>query len=432
MSGEITDFIMNAPAIDAHEHLLPERNRLESDVDALFLFKQYSTADLRSAGMPQNDYERIRNAEGTLEERWKLFRPYLPFIRNTGAARPVFIALRDLYGFDDLNDDNYQRVSEKIKEENTPGQIDRFLKEKAGIERILNCNYMFEQPTEYTHGIMSFPKIPLDDPATHVEKEGEEFGIEINDLESLNVWIEKTLSRYSENNVVGMKHSSRPWRERDGKSAERTLKAALRKNKMTEEDNQLLNDYVLDRSLTLVPRYGFTIPAHTGVFAGPNVFFKRTHVRNMVPLLLRHPEVKFDIFHLSYPWVDEAIAIAQRFSNAHLNLTWCPTLNPSVFQRAVSDIICSVPANKVLALGGDYWMLPDVAYGQLKMSRSLLAKRFDACVSAGEIPLRDAVDMARSWLRDNAYATYPLLNAAKAANPHSDLNTQKRGNSDHG
>ena len=44
------------------------------------------------------------------------------------------IAIRDLFGIDDLNDSTYQAVSEKLEQSKRPGWYRRVLREKAEIE----------------------------------------------------------------------------------------------------------------------------------------------------------------------------------------------------------------------------------------------------------------------------------------------------------
>ena len=73
------------------------------------------------------------------------------------------------------------------------------------------------------------------------------------------------------------------------------------------------------------------------------------------------------------------------------------------------DIITTVPANKVLAMGGDYWELPDVAYGLLQLAREGLARSLSLCVEDGRISEHEAMTIAELWLQKNAREIYPRL-----------------------
>ena len=87
--------------VDAHEHLPPEHVRTNSKVDVLTLFSHYTRTDLVTAGMDPDDYGKVIDTEGPLDERWKLFKPYFEHIRYGSYARPALMAAKEFYGFDD-------------------------------------------------------------------------------------------------------------------------------------------------------------------------------------------------------------------------------------------------------------------------------------------------------------------------------------------
>ena len=59
--------------IDCHEHLGPEKWRLDAQVDVFTLFSHYTKADLHVAGMSEADYTALFNREVPLERRWATF-----------------------------------------------------------------------------------------------------------------------------------------------------------------------------------------------------------------------------------------------------------------------------------------------------------------------------------------------------------------------
>ena len=139
MTNDLNEYVMNLPAVDAHEHLLPESVRLGLQPDALYLFHQYVPQALRSAGMSEIDVNRCFDLDQPLAGRWRLFEPFMARIRNTGFVRAVIVALRDLYDCTDLNATTVHDVSERIRAENTPGLTDRCLGDRERITAILNC-----------------------------------------------------------------------------------------------------------------------------------------------------------------------------------------------------------------------------------------------------------------------------------------------------
>jgi len=101
--------------VDAHEHLPPEHVRTSSRVDVLTLFSHYTYTDLITAGMKPDDYQRVIDPEGTLDKRWELFKPHFENIRYGSYARPALIAAKEFYGFDDINQNNYKEISERMQ-----------------------------------------------------------------------------------------------------------------------------------------------------------------------------------------------------------------------------------------------------------------------------------------------------------------------------
>ena len=83
------------PVVDAHEHLPPERNRTSAPVDVFTLFSHYTQTDLESAGMKQEQYDRMQDASVSLDERWELFEPFWQHIRYGSYSRAALIVARE-------------------------------------------------------------------------------------------------------------------------------------------------------------------------------------------------------------------------------------------------------------------------------------------------------------------------------------------------
>jgi len=412
VNKEFLDYVTHLPAVDAHEHLRLEEVRLKKKPDAIWLFHQYANADLRSAGMSEATLAEVMDTARPLDLRWKKFKPFFERIRHTGYSMAVLYALRDLYGCERLEDGTIRSVSERILAENKPGMIDRFLRQKGRITHILNANYQTEQPTPYCSAVMPFffltATLPHN-PAAWVKELETVSGAPVTDAASCVEAIVALFRRYAAQRVVALKMISFAWPAGSRSDADAALRKIREGKSLSRDEAFLSSSFLMAESLKRVPEFGFTVVAHCGYSSGVNYPFDGANVRNMWPLMQANPEVRFDLLHLNYPWVDEAIATAKAYTNAHLNLAWLPILNPAVAERVVAEIVHCVPANKVLALGGDYWELPDVAYGHLLLGRETLARGLDRCVEAGTLTYSEARRVAEMWLSENAFETYPLL-----------------------
>jgi hypothetical protein len=191
--------------VDTHEHLIPEPDRLNADVDVLAtFFPHYASSDLKSAGMPEEELLRIRKATVPLEERWQLFEPWWERIRNTGYARAMEIAVRDLYGEDGINADNYADLSGKIKARNKEGLYRWVLRERSGIEVSINDVLDPEVDTEFFAPVHRFSDFLIVKDRKALETLGRASGGPIHTLKSMVSALRRRFDAL-EGKIVGVK-----------------------------------------------------------------------------------------------------------------------------------------------------------------------------------------------------------------------------------
>ena len=79
--------------VDTHEHLIEESQRLAGSSslaplftcdDWAYLFLHYALDDLKVAGMSQQNANQFASPDVNPQDKWKLFAPYWPHIRQTG------------------------------------------------------------------------------------------------------------------------------------------------------------------------------------------------------------------------------------------------------------------------------------------------------------------------------------------------------------
>ena len=71
---KVFDGLSDIKVIDAHEHLIPEKRRLDRKIDFFILFSHYTQEDLLSAGMTLDEFERLRDDQTmSVEEKWQIF-----------------------------------------------------------------------------------------------------------------------------------------------------------------------------------------------------------------------------------------------------------------------------------------------------------------------------------------------------------------------
>ncbi len=115
--------------IDCHEHLPPEKVRIEQEADVFTLFSHYTAGDLQMAGMSKADYDSLSDRRIPLQVRWKMFKPYWEEIRFGSYARAALIAAEKFYGVQEINEKTYLPLSEAVAKANERGIYQKVLRD---------------------------------------------------------------------------------------------------------------------------------------------------------------------------------------------------------------------------------------------------------------------------------------------------------------
>ena len=389
--------------IDAHEHLHPEQKRLAVDVDVFTFFSHYTRGDLRVAGMSEQAYDQLYIRTIPLEKRWETFAPYWEQIRWGSYARAALLAAQRFYGVEDINENTYIPLTETMKRENTPGIYDRVLSKACDIRTALTqCGStdlggtpLLTPVMPMTYGTQTWEDLahPRFEPSATIR--------------SLDDYLD-AMCRYAlrvkSEGAVGLKLISNPFKDPDRDAA---LTAFNRLRDGTEAklpEQNPIRDYVVDRVVDFAGKQDMVICVHTGYWGD----FRRLDPLHMIPLLIRYPEARFDLYHLGYPWMREAIMLGKGFPNAWLNLCWTHIISQRFVVTALDEMIDTIPMNKILAFGGDYGIPVEKVYGHLVMAREDVAKVLARRIAGRSMTEDQALALAHKWFWQNAVDLYRL------------------------
>ena len=132
-----------------------------------------------------------------------------------------------------------------------------------------------------------------------------------------------------------------------------------------------------------------------------------SHPGGLNNLLLKYPDIRFDLFHIGWPYSRVAIALVKMFPNATLDFCWAHILSPAAAQDTLREALLTVPTHKIFAFGGDYCFADGVA-GHLSLAKDHLARVLADLVDEGVLTARKAIDVAGQLLYDNAREFYRL------------------------
>jgi len=390
--------------VDAHEHLSPEHVRTSQKVDALTLFSHYTRTDLITSGMKPEHYDALHNAELPLDYRWGLLRPFLENVRYGSYARPAFIAAKEFYGFDDINDRTYRPLSEEMQKQNTPGIYRRILRDKCKIRHALTQ----AGRTDYDDDLL-VPLMPVDVyAAVHVWEQiaarGHDLGERVANLDDYVLAIEKGLAKWKSEGAVGIKLASRAYGEPNRGDAMAAFEALRNGAQQKLPDLNPLRAYLVEQMLRLAGEQELVVAVHAGVWGD----FRELASQHMIPVVARNPKTRFDLYHMGMPEVRATAFIGKNFPNVWLNLCWTHVVSPVMTRAGLDEYMDVLPVNKLIAFGGDYGKPVEKVYGHLVMAREDIAMVLGRRVDAALMTDKQAIAVARKWFFDNPMELYKL------------------------
>jgi predicted TIM-barrel fold metal-dependent hydrolase len=399
---------------DTHEHLFHEDVRLKSKVDVFLLLSHYTNSDLVTAGMSPQAVKNLQNQDLSLEDRWKDLAPYWARIRTTGYGRCMLIAARDLFGVDDINSQTYRTLSERMAAANQPGWYQRVLKDKAHIEcsvlddlTALNGESLHPDPRFFKvvarldYFLICSQRKDLE----HIEKVTD---VTVPSLSGMEKALEAAVEKRLQEGAVGFKSGIAYNRtlqfdevsRADAERAFNNLFGSATAEPAPAASQKMLGDYMMHRLMQQAAERHLPVQIHTGTLAGNQNPVARTNPSHLTDLLQKYSQVRFDLFHGGYPYTGEFAAIAKNLPNVYPDLCWLHIIAPGQARKLLSELIETVPANKILGFGGDF-MHVEGAYGHSQMARAVTADVLAEKVEQGYLKEDEAANLLERILYQN-------------------------------
>jgi len=421
---ELLSEISKMPVIDTHEHLPIAEGERDRNTDVLKEYlTHYMSSDLKSAGLSEAAFARVIDPTGPLLERWKLVEPYWEASRHTGYGRALDISVRGIYGIDGVNRQTLPALNEAFLRSLAPGHFHRVLKDLCGIRTSLldawsegfECDRAFFrrvwQPQRYVFAEESAAKC-----LSAVERLS---GVRIR---SLDDWMEALSCEASDAcaaGVVAMKMwiaYFRPLRFEDVKYATanaefgamlRSWEKGGRRGDAVFQFPPASQDFMMHQVLRLAAEKHLTIQFHTGTFEGNGNTLANGDPVLMTNLFLRHPNVRFDVFHMGYPYYASVSALCKMFPNVFIDMCWAHIISPAASRQALSDFLDAVPYTKISAFGGDYGFV-DGVYGHLALARENVSRVLASKVRERAFDSERALRIARALFYENPVRIFGL------------------------
>lgn len=415
--------VFQTPFVDTHEHLPDESQRLQRSGpgsprcdDWALLLSHYLDSDLLVAGMPKTDMDRFLSPATDPLQKWLLLAPWWPAVKNTGYGQAVQIAIRELYGVEELSAATVSRVHAGYEKLRRPGFYREVLGYRANIQSC-QVNSLTGQPFRES----DMPTFLMQDisivgmfSGPSLKQYAGPADIEVKDLADwhrvISWWFEK-YGRFA----VAVKSQNAYSRDIDyarvpAETAEPVFKKLLSKDPVTAEERKVVEDHLFWFAVDQATAHGLPVKLHTGYYAGQNGMPLARLQRNAgsaSDLCRLAPNTEFVFMHLNYPHYEELLALAKHYTNAHVDMCWGWIVNPLAAKEYFKKHIVTAPANKLFSFGGDYIPVEPVV-GHATIARRGLALALSELVEEGWLTLAQAIELIGPVMNGNASRVFQL------------------------
>jgi len=418
---QITRRVTETLLVDSHEHLNDESARLKESApgsgnragDWSNLFSHYLGSDIITSGMPKKDHDDFFSAKLDPAQKWRLLEPVWPAVKNTGYGQAVSIAIRELYGINEVSAKTVGRIAERYRQWLKPGFYRKVLCDVARLDSCQVNNGPFHES--------NMPDLLLQDISIVGMHMGPDFkafgsrtGITVKELADWHKVIDWWFEKYGRYAVAAKSQAaySRDLDYEDVKAEEAApiLKRVLNKEPVSDEDKKKLEDHLFWYAVGKATEYNLPVKLHTGYYAGENKMPLNRVGKNpgSVCEVVRHsPNTKFVLMHICWPYYEDMIAIAKQYTNAYLDMCWAWIMGPATSTEFLKHYLMTAPANKILTFGGDYRPVEPVV-GHAAIARHGIARALIELVDEGWLTTDGALELIEPIMCGNGRRIFRL------------------------
>jgi predicted TIM-barrel fold metal-dependent hydrolase len=146
---------------------------------------------------------------------------------------------------------------------------------------------------------------------------------------------------------------------------------------------------------------------HTGLHEGNGCNISDSNPAHVVNLIQKYPSIKFDLFHIGYPYQGLLGSIVQTYPNAYADMCWAHIISPVASVETLYEWLDLMPANKISAFGGDYVSI-DLVYGHLKIAKQNVAKSLARKIDDCTMDFDGAKEIGKMVFYDNPKSIFRL------------------------
>jgi len=407
--------------VDTHEHLMEEEDRLSGNHpriranDWSILLGHYINSDLLTAGMPDDDLNKVLSSDLDPIQKWKMVEPYWPSVRTTGYGQAVEITIQELYGISKLSGDTIEQVQTAYEETIKPGYYKTVLRDTCQIESC-QVNYLQSPFSETKQPLLLMQDISILGMhiGPNIDAYAPRSGIEVKGLSDWLRVIDWWFDNYGPY-AVAVKSQAAYGRALNyarvkAEEVEPIFKKRLENEPITMDEKKIMEDFLFWYAVNKATDYQLPVKIHTGYYAGHNhmpLSRVQSNPGDVTDLCRMAPETDWVFMHIGYPYYEPMIAAAKHYTNCHIDMCWGWILSPVASVNFLKQYLVTAPINKVFTFGGDYIFVEPVI-GHAKLARIGIIQALTELVDDGWLTLNDAIDLVEPIMRGNARKTFRL------------------------
>ncbi len=414
---EIRNFLNDIPVIDTHEHFDGETQKLD---DAIRFFNStYYFAD------HTNQLTSLRHPpEGSNTDK---FRAVYNKVKHTAYAKTLPMVVSELYGLEpDMSDEMLNRLTE-LRRQKPDDYYENIIKKcniKASIVHLKGPAYDITPFFDMISGkrkkvencYYTIPISPYCDLSSgddiHFRSQG--LGREIECLDDYIEAVDKYVAECVSAGAIAFKDYTAYYRKLDYKTVEKAVASQAFDRMLTAsaadviaDDKTALCDYLSNHFFELAGKYNLPVQIHTGHLAGHYNDIRNANIVNMTEMFSRHRNTRFDLFHINWPYMDEALYLGKAYPNVVLNMCWTHVIDPEYSKEFLKRAIMTMPHSHIFAFGGDTRQ-PEWIYAHLEMTKDNVAYALAELIDIGWIDVNDAKQIAIDIFYNNPNEFYSL------------------------
>jgi uncharacterized protein len=332
--------------------------------------------------------------------------------------KSAVIAIRDLYGIDNITSDSMLELSRRMQEAVKPGFHLWVLREKAGIDYcMVNCFDLDKAGQRYP--LRHWGDTDLLRPDLFADLFINPQGFELVEMETgmdcstLNGWISVIDSYFkkfaaqccSVKLALGYR-GHLDFDESAPRGEAERLFAEHREHLLPYNEARPLVDYLFFHVLKKAVDYHLPLKFHTGLFSGgADLDAISKNVEHLTRLSVAHPECSIIAMHIASPFQDQLVLAIRQIPNLYADMSWAWIVDPAASRLFLHQTLGAAPITKVMGFGGDFSLVENT-YGHLEIARKGIAEVLTEEISSGHMGFDEAAEAGRFLLRGSAERLY--------------------------